>query len=167
MKKLLTIVCAFAISVGSMAFTPIAEKPTGKKSAPKASELMIPIGSQGKKISMLELSTISRAELEKVTGKKMNFLQRMAFKGAQKKMRNAINEDGVVTDKKMQKMFGSADGESGFHLGGFALGFLVGLIGVLIAYLLNDDKKRNRVKWAWLGLAAAFVLSIALILAVL
>jgi hypothetical protein len=38
------------------------------------------------------------------------------------------------------------------------LGFLLGLIGVLIAYLIKDDKKRNRVKWAWLGLLAWVVI---------
>ena len=44
------------------------------------------------------------------------------------------------------------DGE-GFQAGGFFLGFLLGLIGVLITYLINDDQKRNRVKWAWIGFA--------------
>ena len=47
-----------------------------------------------------------------------------------------------------------------FNLGGFALGFLLGLIGVLIAYLINDDKKSDRVKWAWIGLAAWIVILI-------
>ena len=55
-------------------------------------------------------------------------------------------------------MGSSADLTSGFHLGGFALGFLIGPIGVLIAYLIDDDKKRNRVKWAWIGLIAWVVI---------
>jgi len=35
----------------------------------------------------------------------------------------------------------AGDGSLAFYIGGFALGFLLGLIGVLIAYLINDDKK--------------------------
>ena len=27
----------------------------------------------------------------------------------------------------------------------------MGLIGVLIVYLINDDQERNRLKWAWIG----------------
>jgi hypothetical protein len=42
---------------------------------------------------------------------------------------------------------------------------LVGLIGVLIAYLKNDDKKDNRVKCACIGFAVwVGILLIALIL---
>ena len=52
-----------------------------------------------------------------------------------------------------------ADGRSGFNPGGFALGFFAGLIGVLIAYLIKDDHKKNRTKWAWLGLGIAVVLT--------
>jgi hypothetical protein len=80
------------------------------------------------------------------------------FRLAQKKLRNSINEDGSFSDKRMEKMFkDEMSGTTGFHLGGFALGLFLFLIGVLIAYLINDDKKSNRVKWAWIGAAAALV----------
>jgi hypothetical protein len=35
-------------------------------------------------------------------------------------------------------------GETGFHTGGFVLGFLLNLVGS-IAYLIKDDYKSNRV----------------------
>jgi multisubunit Na+/H+ antiporter MnhE subunit len=50
------------------------------------------------------------------------------------------------------KALKSANGKTGFHPGGFALGFPFGLIVALIAYLIRDDKKRNGRKWAWIGL---------------
>ncbi len=81
-------------------------------------------------------------------------------------MKRGINKDGVVTGKKMKKMF-AAGGETGFHVGGFALGFLVGLIGVLIAYLINDDYKRNRVKWAWIGFGVFVVIYAVVLVSVL
>lgn len=168
MKKLFVIVIAFFVVTVSTASTPM--NPGTEKSKVYASNIFIPIGKTGNKISLLELSTISRTDLEKITGKKMNFWERQAFKSAQKKLKKGINDDGVVTKKQLLKVFGEGkggDGETGFNLGGFALGFLVGLIGVLVAYLINDEKKKNRVKWAWIGFAAAVVLGLILVLSVL
>jgi hypothetical protein len=112
--------------------------------------LYIPIGTTGKKISLMELSTIRMDNLEALTGRKMNFAEKISFKVSQKKLRKSIASDGTVESKKLQKLFEKRDGETGFHLGGFALGLLLGIIGVLIAYLIKDDYKRNRVKWAWI-----------------
>jgi hypothetical protein len=118
---------------------------------------MVPIA-KGKVISFHDLAYIKVADYEKITGKKMSFFKRVEFRLAQKKLRNSINEDGSFSDKRMEKMFkDEMSGTTGFHLGGFALGLFLFLIGVLIAYLINDDKKSNRVKWAWIGAAAALV----------
>jgi len=46
------------------------------------------------------------------------------------------------------------------------LGFLLNLVGVLIAYLIKDDYKSNRVKWAWIGLGLNIGLTLILALAV-
>lgn len=156
MRKIITFFVAVMLIASSFASTPVPVTP----GVMYASQIMIPIGKDGKKISLLELSKISKADLEKMTGRKMSGIQAMAFKGAQKKMNNGIDNNGVVTSKKMKKMF--VAGETGFHLGGFALGFLLGLIGVLVAYLLKDDYSSNRRKWAWIGLGAAVVLSVIL-----
>lgn len=45
---------------------------------------------------------------------------------------------------------------SGFNIGGFALGFFLGLIGVLIAYVFIKDA--NLIKWSWIGLGAVLVI---------
>ena len=163
MKKISLFFAALLIFAGSFAMS----VPSTFAPHPlRASEIMLPVGKDGKKISLQDLSVISKKDLEKFTGRKMNFTESLAFRGAQKKLRNGISDDGMITDKKIQKMFYS-DGESGFHLGGFALGFLLGLIGVLIAYLLHDDKQQNRRKWAWIGLAVSVVLSIIIVVAVI
>ena len=87
----------------------------------------------------------------------------MEFKVAQKKLRHTINGDGTVNEKRAALFAREMDGTSGFHLGGFALGFLLLPIGVLIAYLINDDKKANRVKWAWIGLAAGVLIWVVVV----
>ena len=119
-----------------------------------AEDIMVPIAS-GKVISLRDLAYIKVADYESVTGKKLSLLKKIEFKLSQRKLRKSMNEDGTFSNKQMEKMFESGiDGETGFHLGGFALGLT--LIGVLIAYLINDEKKRNRVRWAWIG-AALFI----------
>jgi hypothetical protein len=134
----------------------------------KADQLFFPVGKNGQKISYAQLATISLADLQALTGKKMGFIQRLNFRMAQSRMKKSIQADGTIKNKGIQKFFAKKGGagDSGFHLGGFALGFLLGLIGVLIAYLLNDDYKQNRVKWAWIGCAVFAVLWIILVVAV-
>lgn len=160
MKKVFAFLAAFAIAAQLFATGLAKPEPL------KASDVRIPVAN-GKVITLQELADMKAADYAALTGKKMRFFDKVGFKIAQKKLRSSINPDGTINSKKLQKQFRKADGASGFHLGGFALGFFVGLIGVLIAYLINDDYKSNRVKWAWLGLAAGFLLWLIVIVALL
>lgn len=165
MKKIVLFVAALAVFTSSFAtITPM----SSKDPVLRADRMFFPVGKTGKSISLLELSRISMKDFQALTGRKMSFFDKMSFKVAQKKVRDNIDRDGTINNKKIQKALSKSakGGESGFHFGGFALGFFLGLIGVLVAYLLNDDYKRNRVKWSWIGLAASVVLSILLIVAV-
>ena len=161
MKRISTLFFLLAISVFVFAM-PVTSKPS-KSTYPNASDILVPIGSTGKHISLMDLSVISIKELETFTGKKMKFADKVTFRLAQKQLRNSINPDGTLNDKKLAKKakkVSSAD----FNIGGFALGFLLGLIGVLIAYLISDDNKKARVKWAWLGFAAWLVILLVILL---
>ncbi len=148
MKKLLFTLLAFAFIASSTAFSVVTS------AHKKAAEIFIPIGGTTKSISVADLSTISIRDFETLSGRHLNFFDRIGFKMAQRKLRKSINADGTINNKKLEKFLDEGDHSSGFHLGGFALGFFLALIGVLIAYLINDDYKRNRVKWAWIGLIA-------------
>jgi hypothetical protein len=66
------------------------------------------------------------------------------FKAAKRQLKKDISTDGTIDSKRIAKHIKKADGTSGFHIGGFALGFLLVLTGVLIAYFINDDNKSNR-----------------------
>ena len=125
-----------------------------------ANNIMIPVGSTGKSISLKDLSTISIKEYEQLSGRHLGMFDRMGFKKAQKQLRKNIAVDGTLKGKLAKRV----DGE-GFSIGGFALGFFLGLIGVLIAYVaFSDEGKSNRIKWSWIGLAAFVVLWIVLVL---
>jgi len=160
MKKLVITAMACAFALSSMAFSVI------MSAHKKATEIYIPIGGTTKAISLADLSTISIRDFEQLSGRHLNLFDRMEFKLAQRKLRKSINADGTISNRKMERFFERGDPSTGFNIGGFALGFFVGLIGVLIAYLINDDYKRNRVKWAWIGFGAFVLLYAALLIAI-
>ena len=113
------------------------------------------------KVALLKrISTMSVKEFEAYTGKHMNFFDRQIFKIQQRKLKNSIDEEGNITNKRLDKYLkkSTGDGATGFHLGGFALGILLSLIGVLIAYVAFEDRnKTNRIKWAWIGCAISIL----------
>jgi hypothetical protein len=156
MKKFITLFLALSLLATSFAGTNIVEP---KKPAKiNANNVLIPVGKNGEKISLMDLSRMKVKDLEAITGNKMKLTDKVGFALAQKQLRSSIDADGTINNRKLNKVAAKADDGSGFHLGGFALGFLLGLIGVLVAYLIKDDKKSARVKWAWIGLAAWVVI---------
>ena len=154
MKKTFTLLLAFCIFAPAIATSILNPHPV------KASEIKIPIA-KGKVISILDLAYIKVADYETLTGKKMSFFKKVHFKLAQRKLRKSINEDGTFNNKRLERALqDDMSGTTGFHVGGFALGLFLFLIGVLIAYLINDEKKANRIKWAWIGAAVSLLLII-------
>jgi hypothetical protein len=135
----------------------------------RADQMFFPVGKTGQKISYAQLATISVKDLQTLTGKKMNFVERLNFKLAQSRIKRSIATDGTIKNKKIVKFFTKrgAGPDSGFHALGFILGFFLSGLGVLLAYVINDDDdKRNRVKWAWIGFGIGAVLYILLWVAV-
>jgi len=119
----------------------------------QASQLIVTVGKNGEKISLLEISKISVKDYQKITGRHLNFFERLSFKAAQKRFRKSINSDGTINQRMLGKN-GFGDSFSEFNLGGFLLGLFLFLPGVLIAYLIggeDEDIRRSRVKWAWYG----------------
>ena len=162
MRKLFMLLMGLFIIISSFATSTVTTPPL------KASEIFFPVGKTGMKISLQNLANIKVKDFELLTNQKLKFFDRLAFKAAQKKVRENINDDGTINNKKILKALSKQrGGESGFHFGGFALGFFLGLIGVLIAYLINDDYKSNRVKWAWIGVGILLVINLVLVLAIL
>ena len=158
MRKVVLLLSAMFVLATSFAVTV-----PPKKKTPKATEIYLPVGKAGELISLMGLAYAKPSELQQLTGKKMSFTDKMGFKVAQRKLRQSINNDGTINNKQLAKLARKAGGDgTGFHLGGFALGFLLGLIGVLIAYLINDDLKKARTKWAWIGLGVVIILAILL-----
>lgn len=150
------------------AFYTVSFASTGSTIVPKnANQTYIPVGNNAK-ISLAKLSEIKVKDYEKMSGRHLNFFQRIIFKAGQKKLRNSISAEGTITNKKLLKAMSNGGPSVGFNLGGFALGFFLNFLGVLIAYLIKTDKDvdRNRRKWAWIGLGVSFLLVSLLIITV-
>ena len=104
MKKILGLFIALSVLTSSFA-SGIASSPASSKPLPlNASELMIPIGKDGKKISLLDLSQIRLKEFEKLSGHKMNFGEKIKFRIAQNQLAKSINQDNTVNVKKMNSL---------------------------------------------------------------
>ena len=98
MKKAFLLFIAF--STFSLLF---AAKTPAKLSPLYAKNFMIPVGNKGQSISLLDLSTMSVKDLEALTGKKMNLVNKVSFRVAQHKLRMSINNDGTINSKKLEK----------------------------------------------------------------
>ena len=157
MKRILTLSLAFFILLAASAKTNVSVLPP-KPGKLNANQILVPIGKNGETISLAELSRIKVKDLEAITGTKMKLGDKIGFSIAQKQLRININADGTINNKKLNKALAKADGTSDFNLGGFALGFLLSIIGVLIAYLIKGDNHAARIKWAWIGFAVSLVL---------
>ncbi len=133
MKKVLVVIAIlFSVNISFAAFTVTqsVEKTAVETKAEK------------EKAVMKMVAKMSAKDYEVLTGKKMNFVERLAFK---------------ITKKRFEKKLAMAEGSSsGFNIGGFALGFFLGLIGVLIAYIFIKDP--NLIKWSWIGLGTVLVI---------
>lgn len=133
MKKILVVIAVlFSVNISFAAFTVL---------QPVANHV-VETKAQRERATMEMVTKMSVKDYEVLTGKKMNFAQRLGFK---------------ITKKRFEKKLAMAESiTDGFNIGGFALGFFLGLIGVLIAYIASKDK--NLRKWSWIGLGAILVI---------
>lgn len=93
-------------------------------------------------ITMNDIKTLSIKELEAKSGHKLTWKQKLGLKLAKNKLAKDAGEGSVGL--------------------GFVLGFLLGLIGVLVAYLAFKEEKKT-IKGAWYGLLASLALALIII----
>jgi hypothetical protein len=101
---------------------------------------------------------LSPREYEKLTGKDMKLSQKISFKLAQWKIKRMLKKGKTVDLMSMAK---KGIDTSDFNIAGFLLGFFLSLIGVLIAYLIDDEAM---IKWAWLGAGLSLLIWLLAIL---
>jgi hypothetical protein len=110
--------------------------------------IMLPLFNSGKMISLNDFMKLKPSGYKKLTGKRMNLKEIIGLKIVQHHLKNAINMDGSVNMKKL------SDDENDSiwnNLNWVALGFFLGPIGLLIAVIINDDSRHQRIQWTGIG----------------
>lgn len=91
-----------------------------------------------------EFVKLKPKQFREITGEKLSIPQKISLKLAQKKVKQALKNNEAVDDKVMATAVDTSD----FNLGGFILGLLLWVVGLLIAYIIGDS---TTIKWAWIG----------------
>lgn len=141
----MAVLMAIVIAVASPSFALV---------APSAKPLAQPENTAAAALSNLsveEFLALSPKQYRELTGEKLSLTQKISLKIAQKKVKKALKNSDEVNAVTMQNAIDTSD----FNIGGFVLGLLLSVVGVLIAYLIGDD---TVVKWAWIGFGVFMVI---------
>jgi len=94
---------------------------------------------------------LSSKDFSKVVGRKLNFKERIALGLVQKKFKAEIKAGHLTADTVINLNQLADEKMPQFNIGGFLLGFFLGLIGVALAYIFSNDKGFRRNSWYGLG----------------
>ena len=101
-----------------------------------------PVNEQVRIMQMKKFVEMTPAGYERLSGKKMHVLQKIAFKLSQKRMKNMLRSYRYGNVSVLQK------------ISWFLRGMLFGPFAVLLAYIFTTEDNRELIKWAWFGFAA-------------
>lgn len=94
---------------------------------------------------------------KELTGEKLSITKKISLKIAQKKIKRALKNNESIDSVTMANAVDTSD----FNIGGFVLGLLLSVVGVLIAYLIGDT---SVIKWAWIGFGVFLVIFLLAVL---
>ena len=116
-----------------------------------------------KTLTVDQVLSMDAHAFSKAIGHRMTLRERLSFQVARRGLREAIHDNELRGDAPVDLRQLMADGEKGFQFGGFVLGLLLGLIGVLIGYLMKRDK--GFIRSAWIGWSVWVAIVIAVVAA--
>jgi hypothetical protein len=97
-------------------------------------------------MTIKDFLALTPKKYKELTGKKLTLPQKVSLKLAQKKVKRMVKKGQTVDLMQMTSAVDTSD----FSIGGLVLGLVLGIIGVLIAYLIGDQ---SVIKWSWIGFA--------------
>jgi hypothetical protein len=108
-------------------------------------------------MSVDDFLSLTPKKYKELTGEKLSITQKISLKLAQKKIKRALKNNEKIDSETMANAVDTSD----FNIGGFVLGLLLSVIGVLIAYLIGDT---SVIKWAWIGFGVFLVIFLLAVL---
>lgn len=109
------------------------------------------------KMSVEEFLSLTPKKFKQMTGERLSIPQKISLKLAQRKIKQAIKNKEAVDEKTIASAVDTSD----FNIGGFILGLLLSVVGVLIAYLIGDT---TVIKWAWIGFGIFLIIFLLAVL---
>ena len=121
---------------------------------PKAEQISITIPGTGETINLAEYVKLKASDLKGFIGKNLTLKKRIVFRINQKRIKKTIRKDGTVDMIAYEK---AAKEPFKWHWGGFFIGLLVPILGMVIAAFIKDDQRKNRTTSACIGTLVACI----------
>ncbi|MBL7818171.1 MAG: hypothetical protein JNL70_24385 [Saprospiraceae bacterium] len=99
----------------------------------------------------ITLTSFSVKDYQKMVGKRLTWQDKIVFHFAKREL---MKDSKTVDRETLERAVGS--GRSEFNLLGFLLGFILSILGVLIALLFGG----NVLRWAWKGVLISLLVGI-------
>jgi hypothetical protein len=144
---------AFALMIFSIHVTASSLPVPGLEPVKKESTAVSPLAN----MSVNDFLALTPKKYKELTGEKLSITQKISLKLAQKKIKKAIKNNESIDPSVKADAVDTSD----FNIGGFVLGLLLSVIGVLIAYLIGDT---SVIKWAWIGFGVFLVIFLLAVL---
>lgn len=115
---------------------------------PKADQVFFRLPGTDISINLSDYILLKPSDFKKLTGHKLTWKETIGFKLTQRQIKRTIRKDGTVDMLAFQK---KAKEPFKWHWGGFFLGLLLPVLGMIIAAFIKDDQRKNRTNSAVIG----------------
>jgi len=133
--------------------------------------ILPPTGSSPSKLEKTQMeeikkfSSMSFVEYEKILGHKASKVEKYAFMRIRMKAAKMYDSEGNLLPKYQKRFLKAEDKAEGSFWGGFALGLLFGIVGLLVALFANrDGDKKKRVRGAIWGFVIWNLVGLAILI---
>ena len=103
-----------------------------------------------------EARKMNLADFKQLNGGKLTLMEKAVFRKAQKQL------SGKYANISSSEIAAELELKNGETRNTWALAFLLGPLGVLTAYLIEDDKRQERRKYLWRGVLMFLLVTVAL-----
>jgi len=128
---------------------------------PKADQVFITLTGTGMSLSLIDYIQLKPLDFKRLTGHKLTLKETIVFKITQRRIKKTIRKDGSVDVFAFNNQ---AKEPFKWNWGGFFLGLLLPILGLILTAFFKDDQRKNRITSAAIGtliVCLAFVIFVA------